>query len=312
MATVVADYANLAIKGLKEPFKLALEKNLEQYRNQPFVKFYNTNEWSEIFSSTEGISGVRELADEETPDVVSLDEGYNMTITPVRKGVGMVITQTTMVRAGDDTTKIDTYLMEQRNQLLKSVSNDVLVDAFYAYNNAFNSSATTLAPDGAELCGTHTYNGGGTFANKTTAQFSETAWDAVELYAGRFTDPTDTTKPMPLNFTAILVKKGSAVAKLAKQLFATGVTPTAWGDVNVYAGSVKVVETPYISYTNRKYWFAIDESIETPVVLGMVKTPTFEDPITLENQSIRTNVIGYWKKGIVKMPIGVYGGDGTV
>jgi hypothetical protein len=310
MSTTISDYTNQAVKGLKEVFPLAFEKNLEQYKAQPFIKFYNTNEWSEIFGSTEGISGVRELAEEETPDVVSLDEGYNITLTPGRFGAGMVITQTTMVRAGDDTTKIDSYLMEQRNQLLKNVTNKVLVDAFYAYNHAFDTSSTVNAPDGVELCATHTYNGGGTFINETTGALSETTIDTAWDYAGAFTDPTDSTKPMPLNWTAIMVKKASAAAKTARQLFASGISPVAVGDVNIYEGSLRVIETPYITSTNKAYWFLIDESIETPVVLGIVKTPNFEDPITLENQSIRSNVIGYWKKGIKAMPVGIYGSNG--
>ena len=76
----------------------------------------------------------------------------------------MTVSQTTMVRAKDDTTKIDAYLMEQRDQLLKTVVNGLMVDAFAPYNEAF-SSTTYLAPDGVSLCGTHTYNGGETFTN---------------------------------------------------------------------------------------------------------------------------------------------------
>ena len=49
MSTVAASYTNLAIKGLQEPFKLALQTNLEQYKANPFIKFYNKNEYSEIF-----------------------------------------------------------------------------------------------------------------------------------------------------------------------------------------------------------------------------------------------------------------------
>lgn len=310
MSTTIADYTNQAVKGLKTVFPLAFEKNLEQYKNIPFIKFYNTSEWAEIFGSTEGIGAVTDLAEEEVPSVMSADEGYNITLSPTRFGGAIVITQDTMVRAGDDTTKIDNYLMTQRNLLLKSATNKVLNDAFYAYNHAFDTGSTVNAPDALELCATHTYNGGGSFTNETTGALSETTIDTAWEYAGAFVDPTDSTKPMPLNWTAIMVKKGSAAAKTARQLFASGISPVAVGDVNIYEGSLKVVETPYISTTNKLYWFLIDESIETPVVYGIVKTPTFEDPITLENQSIRTNLIGYGKRGIVSLPVGIYGSNG--
>jgi len=309
--TTIADYTNLAIKGLQEPFKLAVQSRLEQYKEQEFIKFYNTNEYAEIFSSLEGLSGARKLGEVETPDTVSLEEGYNKTLTADRAGLGMIVSQTTMVRAGDDTTKIDAYLMEQRDQLLKDVTNLMLTDAFAPYNEAFDTTSPLYpAPDGISLCGTHTYNGGGTFTNAVASTFSETAIDTAWVYAGAFTDQGG--KPMPLNWTSILVKKGSAVSKAAKQLFANGITPTAVNDVNIYEGSLRVVETPYLTAASAAYWFLIDSNImATPVVLGVVKTPTFEDPITLENQSIRSNVIGYWKNGIVKLPINIYGGKGS-
>jgi len=310
MATTLSDYTNLAIKGLQEPFKLALQANLEQYKANPFIKYYNTNEFAEIFSSLEGLTGSRSLGELETPDVVSLDQGYNVTLTAGRNGVGMVVSQTTMVRAGDDTTKIDAYLMEQRNQLLKTVSKQVMDDAFYAYNHAFDTGSTVNAPDGLELCATHTYNGGGTFTNETTGALSETTIDTAWEYAGAFTDQSG--KEMPLNWTAIMVKKGSAAAKKAIQLFASNINPTAVDDINIYAGMLKVVETPFISTANKANWFLIDENImDSPVICGMVQTPTFQDPIKLENESIRSNVIGYWKTGITKLPLSVYGSTGV-
>ena len=310
MATTIADYTNLAIKGLQEPFKLALQTNLEQYKANPFIKYYNTNEYAEIFSSLEGLTGSRSLGELETPDVVSLDQGYNITLTAGRNGVGMVVSQTTMVRVGDDTTKIDAYLMEQRNQLLKTVSKQVMDDAFYAYNHAFDTGSIINAPDGLELCATHTYNGGGTFTNETTGALSETTIDTAWEYAGAFTDQSG--KEMPLNWTAIMVKKGSAAAKKAIQMFASNINPTAVDDINIYAGMLKVVETPFISTTNKANFFLIDENImDSPVVCGMVQTPTFQDPIKLENESIRSNIIGYWKTGINKMPLNVYGSTGV-
>lgn len=311
MATTTSDYVNLAIKGLQEPFKLALQTNLEQYKGNPFIKFYNTTEYAEIFSSLEGLSGSRSLGELETPDVVSLEEGYNTTLSAGRNGLGMVVSETTMIKLGDNTTKIDAYLMEQRNQLLKTVSRNVMTDAFYAYNHAFDTGSVVNAPDGLELCATHTYKGGGTFTNEVTSVLSESAIDTAWEYAGAFTDQAG--KEMPLNWTAIMVKKGSAAAKLAKQMFgATNMVPTSYNDINVYAGELTIVETPFITTANKLNWFLIDENImESPVVLGMVKTPTFNDPIKEDNESIRSNVTGFWKFGITNLPINIYGSTGA-
>jgi hypothetical protein len=306
-----SDYTNLAIKGLQEPFKLALQTNIEQYKANPFIKFYNTDEYSEIFSSLEGLSGFEDLGDEEDPSIDTLDQGYNITLTAGRKGGALIVNETMRVQAKDNTTKIDKYLIEQSNQLLKTATKKVMDDAFYAYNHAFDTGSTVNAPDGLELCATHTYNGGGTFVNETTGALSETTIDTAWEYAGAFTDQAG--KEMPLNWTAIMVKKGSAAAKKAKQLFgATNMVPTSIDDINIYAGELTIVETPFISTANKLNWFLIDTNIaDSPVVCGMVETPTFKEPIKLANESIRSNVTGYWKTGIVRLPINVYGSTGA-
>jgi hypothetical protein len=309
VATTIADYTNLAIKGLQEPFKLAVQSRLEKYLEQEFINFGSSTEYDKIYSSLEGVSGFRKLGELETPDVTSLEQGYNTTISAERGGLGMNVSQTTMVRAKDDTTKIDAYLMEQRDQLLKTVVNGLMVDAFAPYNEAF-SSTDYLAPDGACLCTTHTYNGGGTFLNAQADAFSEDAIDKAWEYAGAFTDQSG--KPMPLSFTAVMVKKGSAVAKAARQYFANGISPVAVNDINIYAGEVTVVETPYITTANKANYFFIDTNImKSPVVLDVVEYPTFQDPIKGANESITSNITGYWRNGIAVLPINIFGGKGA-
>lgn len=309
MSTTISDYTNLAIKGLQEPFKLAVQNRLESYLDIDFINFGSSTEYDKIYSSLEGVSGFRKLGEVETPDVKSLEQGYNTTISAERGGLGMNISQTTMVRAKDDTTKIDAYLMEQRDQLLKTVAHGLITDAFAPYNEAF-ASTTYLAPDGICLCGTHTYNGGGTFTNAKANEFSETAIDLAWEYAGDFTDQAG--KPMPLNFTAILVKKGSAVAKAARQYFASGISPVAVNDVNIYEGEIRVIETPYITTANKKNFFFIDTNLmASPVVLDVVEYPTFQEPMKQANESITSNITGYWRNGIATLPVNILGFKGA-
>jgi hypothetical protein len=307
--TTIADYTNLAIKGLQEPFRLGLQANLEKYLDVDFINFGSSTEYDKIYSSLESVSGFRKLGEVETPDVKSLEQGYNTTISAERGGLGMNVSQTTMLRAKDDTTKIDAYLMEQRDQLLKAASHALVTDAFAPYNEAF-SSTDYLAPDGICLCGTHTYNGGTTFANAKADEFSETAIDIAWEYAGDFTDQAG--KPMPLSFTAILVKKGSAVAKAARQYFASGISPVAVNDVNIYEGEIRVIETPYITTANKKNFFFIDTNLmAAPVVLDVVEYPTFQEPMKQANESITSNITGYWRNGIAVLPCNVLGFKGA-
>ena len=56
-----ADYALQAVKGIKKSFDNALKNRVEEYMKLGFIQFYNTSEVSEIYTSTEGMNGVKEM-----------------------------------------------------------------------------------------------------------------------------------------------------------------------------------------------------------------------------------------------------------
>lgn len=307
-----ADYAIQAVKGIKQVFSNAMDNMLESYMDNRVIRFYGTDEVDEKFTSIEGLTGIRELGEEEIPDSLKLQDGYSKTISENRFGGAIVLPEKVYRRDGKDSTiKVKKYLENQRNQVLLAAKNKLLVDAFYMLNNAFNSSADTLAPDGVELCGTHTWATGGTFVNSATAALDADAVDDMEEYAGKFTDPTDTDRPWVHDFSVIVVKKGSANARMAKRLFAMGISPISVNDINIYEGEKIVIETPYITYTNRNYWFARDLNIENAVRVGVGEMPAMREPQVQENEAIRSNVTGFWKRGIINMPHDWYGSNGT-
>jgi hypothetical protein len=307
-----ADYVYQAVKGIKKVFDNAMSNMLDGYMDNRVIKFYGTSEATEIFTSTESLTGVRELAEEETPDSLALEDGYSKTISEDRFGGAIVVPEKVYRRDGKDSTlKVDNFLTKQMNQLLMAAKNKLLSSSFYMLNNAHLSTADTLAPDSVELCGTHTWATGGTFDNSATAALDADAVDDLEEYGGKFMDPTDTDRPFPHDFDVIIVKKGSANARMAKKLFAFGISPVAVEDINIYQGEKTVVETPYITYTNRNYWFARCSQMENSVVVGIGEMPTLREPIKQNNEAIRTNATGFWKRGIVNLPHDWYGSDGT-
>jgi len=123
-------------------------------------------------------------------------------------------------------------------------------------NDAF-AGTYYLAPDGIALCGTHVYKStGNTFVNSGTAVFGQDAIDDLEDYGGAFVDANG--KPLPITFDTIIVKKGSDAAREAKKLFGMhGMTPTSVADINIYEGEYTLIETPYITAANKKFWFAV-------------------------------------------------------
>jgi len=307
------DYTIQAVKGIKEVIHNAMGDMLEKFMDNRVIDFYVTNEDDEIFTSTEGMTGIEELGDEETPPSLALEDGYSITLSPGRFGGAIVIPEKTYaIDEGDPTTKIDKFLKEQRDQLLKRLQNKLLVSAFYMLNNGHLSTALTLAPDSVELYGSHTWATGGTFDNSATAALDADAVDDMEEFGGDFYDPTDTTQPFDHTYDIITVKKGSANARMARRLFAYNISPISVADINIYEGGGKtVVETPYYTTAAKAYWEARDSKFRNSVVLGINRIPALRDPMKQENEAIRSNCTGFWKRGIRNIPHERYGSDGT-
>jgi len=304
-----SDYAIQAVKGIKQDFDNGAKQSLDQYKDNQIFDFYNTTEVFEIFTSTESMSGVKELTNSETPPILNLEEGYSVTIEESRFGAAILLDETTYRRNGiDSTLKVDSYLAKQAAAIMRASVKFFLTKSFLLLNDGFTGSYL-LAPDGNPIFGSHTWKSGATFDNGVTAVLSETAVDDAWEYAGAFTDAAGIESP--LNWTHIIVKKGSAAARTAKKLFAESISPVAVGDINLYEGELTVVETPFITSANKNYWFLRDASLENPLKVGIGEYPTMREPIRLENEAVRTNVTFFQKVGCVNMPFSWYGSKGT-
>lgn len=309
--TIPVDYAMQAVKGIKKSFDNAVQNKLQEYKLNGVINFYDTSEITEIFTSTEGLSGSTPLSLLETPPTLKLEDGYSISITEGRFGGSMLLPEQVYRRDGrDNTLKVDQYLTRLRNQLLIDNVHLLLTRAFDMLNESFSSGSAHLAPDGVEVCGVHNWRSGGSFTNAGTKALSIEAIDELEEYAGDFTDPGG--KPMPLNFSTIVVKKGSQAYREAIRLFAKGITPTSVNDINIYEGTYNIVATPYITTANKNKWWALDLSrYGSPLAVGVGEYPTMRDPIRESNEAIRSNVTGFWKQGVINMPFQIWGSDGT-
>lgn len=302
------DYSLQAVKGIKESFDNGTMESILAYKDSRLFSMENTSEFNEIFTSTESMSGVTELSEHEEPPVLKLEDGYSVMLSDKRYGAAIVVTETMLVQAKDNTTKIDIFLTRQRDRLYRAALQHFLKNAFALYNEGFDSTSSLLAPDGVEIFGTHTWASGGTFSNKGTAKFSETAWDALVAAGGSFVDAAG--DPMPISYDTIVVKKGTAAAKDAKKLFASNISPIQVASVNIYEGQVIIIETPYI--VDPLNWFAIDSSKELPLYVGINEMPTLRAPFIDKDESVRTNCTAFYKVGVNNMPYSIYGSTGAV
>ncbi|HNU95502.1 MAG TPA: hypothetical protein PKK32_00850 [Candidatus Paceibacterota bacterium] len=303
------DYALQAVKGIKEVANNGVQEDLMQYQDNRVFEFANSSEVFEIFTSTESLSGAIELGDSDTPPLVTLNDGYSVTVQEKRFGLGYTINEKTMARDKvDSTMQVENFIAENTNQVMKEAVHYLLTEAFELLNDGF-TGAKYLAPDGAAIFGSHTWASGGTFDNGVTAVLSESAIDDMEEYAGAFTDASG--KPMPMNFDIIIVKKGSAAERTARKLFAESISPVAVGDINLYQGEKTIVSTPYITSANKLNWFARDSRYKNPLRVKIGQMPTMHEPIPLENQGYRVNVTGFFAVACTNMPYSYYGSTGA-
>jgi hypothetical protein len=306
-----AEYVLHAVKGVKKSFDNAAAASILMYKDSRIFTFEDTTEWTEIFNSTESMDGAKELSETETPPTLTLDEGYQVSLSNKRFGGGIVITETDMEKAGDSTVLINKYIERKRNGLLRSNRNLFLTNIFKMLNEAFDSNSVYAAPDGVEICGDHLWatDGATGFTNKGTRALGATAIEELEEYGGAFVDAKGI--PMPISFDTIVVKKGSKAAREAKKLFMLqGTSPITVGEINIYEGEYTLVETPYITAANKTSWFAFASTLENPLYVGIGKMPAMKNPIVTVNESVVSNATGFWKQGVNNLPFAVYGSTG--
>lgn len=306
------EYAVQRVKGIKQSFDNAMSKGIDAYMDNRIVDIYTTTEQFEIYTSTEGMSGAKQLADLESPPILDLNDGYSVQIEENRFGGAILLSEREYKREPQDsTTGVDSALKRKRNSLLIANKRLFLDEMFRFLNEAFSATPKYLCPDGVKLCGTHSWKtaGAATWANADVDVFSEAAVDKIVEYGGAFVGPDG--KPNPINFDTIIVKKGSAAAKLAKMLFAYGINPIHVADINIYEGAYTIIETPYI--TNKLHWFMRDSQFAygNSLKLGVGLYPTLNEPIRQNNEGILTNCTGFWKQGVCNLPIDWFGCTGA-
>lgn len=297
------------VKGIKESFDNASRIAIMSFAGLPTFTIEETDQFSEIFTSTESLSGTRALAENEAPDVNNLQDGYSVTLTDVRYGNAIEITETDQQKFKDGSVKVDTYLIRQRDNLLRDVKNKFVTGIHEVYNDGF-TGATYLAPDGVALFGSHSWNttGAAAWDNSATDALSQTSVDTAMEFGGDFKDGSG--RPFPQTYDTIFVKLGGQAEREAKKLFAENISPTAVNDVNIYQGEFQIVSSPYL--TSNTAWYMMDtKQYDIPVYAGIGKMPQLNEPIVQNNEAIRTNATGFWKIGINNQPFMMYGSDGT-
>jgi len=303
----LAEYTLQSQKGIAKSFDNGAKISLSKFIKLPIFNVQGDDEWAGLFTSTEGFTGMRESGEHETPEVNTLGDGYSITITKKRFTNAYEITSSDIERAKDSTTMVDKFLTRKRDHALQDAKRFFtkgLLD-FFNYGDVTTKYA---APDTKALYATdHEWKSGATFSNKDAQTFSSAAVQLAMQAGGLIADSVG--ELMDVNYDTVVVYKNTTTANTAKQLFASGISPTTVGDVNVYQGSMTIIELPLYVVENAGDWFLFDTSMrdENPLYAGIGQFPHFTAPKVQNNEAIRQNIEGFWKQGIVNMPYMTYG-----
>jgi hypothetical protein len=303
------DYTVQDAKGIQKVFNNASILDVERYINIPAFNIKRTNEFSENFTSTEGLSGLKKTAERGTPDVNSLGDGYLVSLEAERYTNSIQVTTTDKVKMKDNSVEVRNFLTTQQNSVLIDASYNFLSQMVDVLNNAFNTTYYA-APDALALCSAvHAWNSSTqTFDNTTTAAFDETAVEQAQIDASNILSAD--AKEMGISYDTIIVRRGSANANLATRLFASGITPTEVNDVNIWKGQFTIVELPLLTAA---YWFMLDTSkgMKSPIYRGVQQPASMQEPIREKNLSVTSAVEGFWSTGINNMPFNLMGSTGA-
>ena len=234
----------IAIKG----FELG-KKELPQDKNILFnVK--KSDKLTETYLEIGDIGNMDEFTG--TVDYDDMAQGYKMTITAKEYAKGIKI-QKKLAR----TDQIN--VISSRSQALgRAARRRVLSDTYFGYNNAFNTSITTL--DTLQLCSSahtsHGNQGGASQANYGTTAFSAVAVEAVRIAMAKFKTNTDQDIDadgdmllLPLD----LQEKGYEI------ISSSGKVDTANNNVNFHKGKYKMMVSRKLTDSNN--WFMIDSEL---------------------------------------------------
>lgn len=185
-----------------------------------------------------------------TVDYDDVAQGYKMTITAKEYAKGMKI-QRKLVR----TDQLD--IIKSLPKLLGLAARRRMAsDVFFGYNNAFNTSMTTV--DGLQLCSSaHTStNGGQTQSNYTTTAFSAISLEAASIGMRRFN--TNTDQPFEVQ-PDMLLGPIDLEEPFYEVIKSSGKVNTANNNKNFHYGKYKAYTTRLLTDTNN--WFLIDSDL---------------------------------------------------
>lgn len=179
-----------------------------------------------------------------------VSQGYQFTVTATEFAQGIKI-QRRFVET-DQLDVVDTL----PKKLGMSAHDRIATDIFFPFNNAYNTSITTL--DGLQLCSAaHTSNNGGSNqSNRGTSALSALSVEATRILMKKFLSNTD--RRITVNPDTIIVPED--IREIGWEIISsTGKPDTADNNANFSKGKYNLISSVWLNDTNN--WFMVDSKL---------------------------------------------------
>ncbi len=285
--------------------------SMEALMNGAFSKFCDvrdTNEFTTNVATTEGSNNPSWVPESGEFPVRELNKGYRGSFVAQHYAQKLIVSKDTRVKSNDSMEKISTFLQDERDAAINNMY-DFMEKQVHLLLNTATTTTNFVALDGQPIISaSHVWQTGGTFSNlMSSAPLSIATVNAAAAYGGSFTAPLG--QEMPLNFDTIIVKKGGAASRAARQLFGIKDSgqykPTTIGGINIYFGEYTIIETPWMTNGNAYFFMNLQGRYKSPFLFDIVQSPTMADLKEETNLDWVYPYDAYVKIGVQDMPFNV-------
>ena len=243
----------------------------EAAKDEEKYKDYIVDDITELYSySTSGFSGLgraQQTAENASVNYDSPSQGFDLAYRQRQFTLGFQVTKMLWMYDNKNVIKrlpaklMKSLIRKREVDCANYLNNHTATTYVDADSNVLNiSGGDALALASAS----HTREDGGTAQNNIigdgTTVNMDFAEDGMEALARTEQLALDGRgEPINFNTDRIIVRKGSPISFAAKRLLkSSGRVDTADNDINVFQGSHKLVELPYLTAANQAYWFGVD------------------------------------------------------
>ena len=312
--------AEFDIHARDKAIKISFADFMKEY-NPLYSKIFkvtDTKEWTESFTTREGMSGVGKLSEYGTAKEQKRVEGFKTSIdAEVFVGV-LTWTHEQELKAMDSTTKWGEMIGDDIAQQVMTMNRQIETTAFDLLRNAFSEDTNTVyAPDAKPLISeNHIWNtpGAPIWSNEITGNFTEANWAEIKSRGSNFRGSQGGDDFWPQNYDTLIVQENSANHRLIQKTFSIGAgnlyAATVDG-LNIYANNkIKLVTVPYFADTPNR-WFAQASASERSLYFKFIERPNIQATNTATIGVEKRPIFATFGAGVRKQPIDLIGSRGA-